>query len=64
MSFKKNLIAFFIILVTASIITIMALPWADPGLALGSLGLLAEYPFVLVLIIGIVIAGLVSDRVG
>jgi len=62
MSFKKNMTVFGILLVTSAIVTITALPWADLGLLMGTLGWLVEYPFLLVFIIGFIIAGLVADR--
>jgi len=62
MSFKKNMTVFGILLVTSAIVAITALPWADLGLLMGTLGWLVEYPFLLVFIIGFIIAGLVADR--
>jgi len=62
MSFKKNMTVFGIMLVTATIVTLTALPWADLTLLLGMSEWLVEYPFIIVLIVGFVIAGLVSDR--
>lgn len=62
MSFKKNATVFGILLITSIVVTLTALPWADLSLLLGMSEWLVEYPFILVLIVGFVIAGLVSDR--
>jgi hypothetical protein len=62
MSFKKNAAVFGILLITSIVITLTTLPWADLSLLLGIFGWLVEYPFIIVLIIGFVIAGLVADR--
>ena len=62
MSFKKNAAVFGILLITSIVITLTTLPWADLSLLLGIFGWLVEYPFIVVFIIGFVIAGLVADR--
>jgi hypothetical protein len=62
MSFKKNATVFGILLITSIVVTMIALPWADLSLLLGMSEWLVEYPFIIVLIVGFVIAGLVSDR--
>jgi len=62
MSFKKNATVFGILLITSIVVTLTALPWADLSLLLGMSEWLVEYPFIIVLIVGFVIAGLVSDR--
>jgi hypothetical protein len=62
MSFKKNATVFGILLITSIVVTLTALPWADLSLLLGMSEWIVEYPFILVFIVGFVIAGLVSDR--
>lgn len=62
MSFKQDLIVFTIILVGSMAAMVMALPWATPGVVLDTFSLLIEYPFILVMLGTIVVAGLVGDR--
>jgi hypothetical protein len=64
MSFKQNLAVFAVMFVVSTVAMTVALPWATPGMILDVLGLLIEYPVILFLLGGFVVAGLVGDYLG
>lgn len=62
MSFKQKLAVFAVLLVVSQIAVQMTVPWVTLDVVLGTLGLLIDYPAILVMLGGVVIAGLVGDR--
>lgn len=62
MSFKRNLVVFGIIFATVLISVPFALPWMTHSDAIGAFSFVIDYPFIGILLGGIIIAGLVGDR--
>lgn len=61
MSAKKKLLAFAIVFGASTVALVMALPWATPAMVFDALGLLTEYPPLLILLGGIAAAALLVD---
>ncbi|TKX78997.1 hypothetical protein EXE53_18210 [Halorubrum sp. SD626R] len=62
MSFKQRLVVFGIIFATVLIAVPFALPWMSHSDAIGSFSFIIEYPFILILLGGLIVAGLANDR--
>lgn len=62
MSFKKRLIVLGTLFIFSTVATVLVLPWATPDLALSRFGLIVWHPAILVLLGGVVVVGLVDDR--
>lgn len=63
MSFKRKLVVFGMIFATVLIAVPFALPWMTHSDAIGAFSFVIDYPFIGILLGGIVIAGLVGDRI-
>lgn len=62
MSFKQRLVVFGICFIAALIAVPMLLPWMGHWDAIGAFSFLVEYPALLILLLGFLIAGLVADK--